>query len=324
MNIGLRTLVKAELAQILTPRLQGELARMFLAQVTGSDLVPDRSAGQPAPAADPAAAEAFITFSPVGVDHQTYVENLARAPAGSEQAREYQALVRHAGTTDPVAVVLIVGEVASNGVTNREAFARAGPLTGAELRYRIGADFTRIAAQARAEIVTLTDAIRNAEAHGATPADTAELRGLLQQSLNHFALVSEDPGALRVSGLVSDPIFSANLGVAEAYRSGGDALAARSVPGADGAYSTVEAATRMRAVIGPEAYDRYLDGAISFASLPFIPADVTASADIRTNIVRQLDAGFNLRKSGCRSAYRYGTPKLYYTGLRAFWANVSF
>jgi hypothetical protein len=185
-----------------------------------------------------------------------------------------------------------VTEALTNGVTNREAFARTGPLTGAELRYRIGADFAQIAAQARAEIVTLSDAIRNAEANGATPASTAELRGLLQQSLNHFALVSEDPGALRASGLVSDPIFAGNLAVAEAYRSGADALAARSVPGGDGAYSTVEAATRMRAVIGPEAYDRYIDGAISVASLPFIPADVTASADIRTNIVRQLGAGF--------------------------------
>ena len=182
--------------------------------------------------------------------------------------------------------------MASNGVTNREAFARTGPLTGAELRYRIGADFTQIAAQARAEIVTLTDAIRNAEANGATPADTARLRGFLQQSLNHFALVSDNPGALRASGLVSDPRFAANLAVAEAYRSGADALAARSVPGEDGAYSTVEAATRMRAVIGPEAYDRYIDGAISVGSLPFIPAGTTATAEIRTNIVRNLGAGF--------------------------------
>ncbi|MEN3931789.1 hypothetical protein WJT86_12070 [Microvirga sp. W0021] len=57
--------------------------------------------------------------------------------------------------------------------------------------------------------------------------ELGNLHGYLQQQMAYFELCSDDRGALRASGLIpSDSHYNTMISVAEAYRTGGDALAA--------------------------------------------------------------------------------------------------
>lgn len=306
--------VKAELGGLLQPLEQGQLARLT---ASGQSQTP-----APAPTAD----APLIGFQEGGVDWPRWIETASRAPEGSPQKIAYDAMVRYAGTTDPKAIELVMAEVAANDVNIEEVRGVSGPLHGGEMRYRIGADLEAIQRQAGNEIRHITGIITAIETNPAASAqDKArlpELRGLLQESANHYALSSGGVSDLRTSGLLSDPRYNATLTIAEAFRRGGDDLAQATVAGGDGPYPVREAATRMLPVIGADRYDRYIESAIAVASLKYIPENLLP-ANQRENAVRQLGIGFiraeidNSRTAGT-SAIGAVTPEIF------TWQNTNF
>lgn len=60
--------------------------------------------------------------------------------------------------------------------------------------------------------------------------ELAVARATLQQQMAYFELCSDEPGALRASGLVPNTVeYAAYIGAAEAYRLGGDGLGAAAI-----------------------------------------------------------------------------------------------
>jgi hypothetical protein len=321
-SLGVAGLTKpelsAQLAQLLTPVQQGQLQRAIDQQ---RDIAPDITLAQQQTPAPPAETP-LIDFTGT-TPWLEWIATASQQPIGSRDRTAYDAMVRFAGTTDPKAVEMVMAEVAANGVSLDEVRGNTGSLSGAELRYGIGADRQAIRNQAEAEIRNLTSIIttieNNPNATSVERAQLPEMRALLQQSMNHFALATPTVGDLRGSAIAADPRFAANVAVAEAYRRGADDLATRSVPTGDTPYSTVEAATRMKSVTGAQGFDRYIDSAIAVASLKYIDASVMPSAEARTNAIRQLGVGFfrteiELSQAAGTTAFGAVTPEAFTWG----------
>jgi hypothetical protein len=294
-SLGVAELTKPELsvqlAQLLTPVQQGQLQRAIDQQ---RDTAPDITLAQQQTPAAPNETP-LIDFTGT-TPWPEWIATASQQPVGSRDRTAYDAMVRFAGTTDPKVVEMVMAEVAANGVSLDEVRGATGPLSGAELRYGIGADRQAIRNQAEAEIRHLTSIITTIESNpNATRAERSQLpqmRALLQQSMNHFALATPTVGDLRGSAIAADPRFAANLAVAEAYRRGADDLAAQPGSSDRTRLSSAEASLRMRNAAGAEAFDSHIDSVISIASLKYIDASVMPSPEERTNAIRQLGVGY--------------------------------
>jgi hypothetical protein len=278
----------------LTPSDQGTFERLFNAEIANA--APDKGKGQQPGLGtkDP-----LVPFSETSnITWDTWLANIKAAPKGSPDNIRYTEMVRFAGTTNTVVLKMIMEEAHTArptfGEVRENKTASTGPLSGFEIRYRMGADRDQALSNARAEIAILAPAIRQLEAlpnpTASNKAEAAALRSLLQPAMNRYALASDNPSALRQSNLVSGAGFADNLIIAESYRKAGDALASDKGgrQGLDG--NIAEAATRIRSVSSPEQYDAYIDRSISGASVKYIPASVT-SPEQRANIIGQLGIG---------------------------------
>jgi hypothetical protein len=286
-----------QLKNNLSPLEQGQLAREIDNSFgTIANAKPQTRQG-PQPAANTNAP--LIGFQPGGVDWPTWIDDASKSAPGTPQRIAYDAMLRFGGSSDPKIVEMVMREVGANNVRIGEVRSAAGPLRGAEMRFRIGADLNQIKNQAAFEISFFAPAITALETKQyATPQDlqqAADLRALLQPAMNRFALASPNIGDLRLSGLVSGPAFANNLTIAEAYRKGGDDLARMGPIKGETVESIASAATRIIDARGGELFDKYIDASISAASLKYIPVTM-AGENARSNIVRRLGASLEAIK----------------------------
>jgi hypothetical protein len=280
----------------LTPSDQGTFERLFNAEIANA--APDKGKDQQPGLGSKDPLVPFSETSAGTVSWDTWLKNIKAAPKGSPDNIRYTEMVRFAGTTNTVVLKMIMEEAHTArptfGEVRENKTASTGPLSGFELRYRMGADRDQAVSNARAEIAVLAPAIRRLETlpnpTANDKAEAAALRSLLQPAMNRYALASDNPSALRQSNLVSGAGFADNLIIAESYRRAGDALASDKGgrQGLDG--NIAEAATRIRSVSSPDQYDAYIDRSISGASVKYIPASVT-SLEQRANIIGQLGIG---------------------------------
>ncbi len=296
---SLAAAIKSELSfglAKLGPVAQGNFERTFQAEANATKTKPTSSNT----VSGDAELIPFAKEGEVSVSWDKWITDAKAASAGSPNKIRYNEMVRFAGTDNPAALKMImqenfesrstIGEVRGNKTPGASV-----PLSGFELRYRMGADRDQVLANAKTEIQILTAGITAIETNGAatTPdkAEALQLRQMLQPAINRYALASDNPNALRTMPALSDARFQTNVEVGVAYRKAGDEIAANKGSAAlPEAGNVAEAATRIRSVAGAEKYDAYMDRSISAASVKYIPIGATG-AEARTNIIRQLGVG---------------------------------
>ncbi|WP_404406740.1 hemagglutinin repeat-containing protein [Pelagibacterium halotolerans] len=176
----------------------------------------------------------------------TYIDELVAAGGlADEQGARVNAVLSRLEEIDPDSLALCSTSVAQGFNLFHLFIAPAYALDGCEVRFRdsLSADLSveeyaaaraAIVAGAKEAIETTLPRIQHLadlEASGdltyAQEIELAEKRGYLQQQMAYFELCNDAPGALRASGLVPDTQeFASYIAAAEAYRQGGDALAA--------------------------------------------------------------------------------------------------